>query len=133
MKLSDAMREGAKSGPQLFGYLGDGGGGSCAMGSVAIAMGVPDVSAYRFYRELQKGYPFLKTETECPACGDVVEHAIDGVGDGIAVIVHLNNHHRWSREAIAEWIDATFERGVPMEEIRQIVGLQGPRVPVMLP
>lgn len=50
--------------------------------------------------KLREAFPKLKDRKGCPACqypnsSETVEH----------LIIHLNDVHKWSREAIAEWVD----------------------------
>jgi hypothetical protein len=39
-----------------------------------------------------------KTPVRCPRCGREEEKPFH-------IIIHLNDHHRWSREAIADWVE----------------------------
>lgn len=107
MKISEAMRKGAKMGPQLFGMFGDGTGGSCGQGAIALGAGLatsetlmPHLTAQA--RKLLKEYfPELRSISACPAC-PVHLYVDEG-------IVHLNDHHKWTRERIAGWIEAQVE------------------------
>lgn len=101
MKLSEAIREGAKRHPQIFGDLYnrvDGAVvGSCALGAAML---------------MQRSFPLLQSSrVTCPACMDPRIHTrLDNI------ITHLNDNHRWTREAIADWV-ATLEPAVIFEEI----------------
>lgn len=106
MKLSDAIRLGALLHPQCFGSMtrwryggelpsavgDDEVIGTCALGA-AEAAGYGDV----FYSG--------DADMACPECPQWT--------NGLAqVIAHLNDWHRWSREAIADWV-ATVEPADP--------------------
>lgn len=108
LTLPQAIRLGATMKPQhhdedyffkktgLLGWFGP--TCSCAMGAAIDACGL---DAHRISGE--RGWPtswepFLLTAAECPACW-IVE-------DGYGIATHLNDHHRWTREAIANWIEA---------------------------
>lgn len=107
MKMSDAIRAGAKLGPQHFGGMfGFGDDSSCAMGaafkgvygdstSVAAACLKGPRSSWfpeDWYYILDSGYEF------CPLC-KVKQNGVSWV------ITHLNDDHMMSREAIAEWVE----------------------------
>ena len=94
MKLSEAIRLGAMLHPQCFGgyYTTDGEGrvhATCALEAAARA-------GYRDDRTV------LLRPAHCPACGLGWTEALR------AVVAHLNDHHMWTREAIADWV-ATYE------------------------
>lgn len=99
LRLSEAIREGCKYGPQLYGALLDGKGGSCAWGSVALVMGAPT-----WYGIVRDTYKWAFYAHVIPACSCVAT-----LCDVAGHIVHLNNFHCWTREAIAEWVE-TVER-----------------------
>jgi hypothetical protein len=104
MKLSDAIREGAKLRPQAFGAYQDALGGSCALGAAYEAFALRDNAAYGvacaepFFRERRNPWgTLLRTlrDTPCPDCGYM--HYEDQ-------ITHLNDTHKWTRERIADWV-----------------------------
>lgn len=107
MKLSEAIREGAKLHPQIFGSYRKFDRdmcevvGTCALGAVLVATGV-DVD------DLKAAYPVLNTSgPRCPQCRTK--------GDGWTVhglVTHLNDLHEWTRERIADWVD-TLEPSTP--------------------
>jgi hypothetical protein len=98
MRLSTAIRDGAKRHPQGFGmlYSHDHTGhiiASCALGA-AMQMG--------YLREL-----FGQSYVTCPVCDRPVS------GDAIVrIVTHLNDRHLWSRERIADWVE-TLEAPTP--------------------
>jgi len=63
--------------------------GTCALGAALLADGHLDVFA-------------ITPAVPCPACGVVGERGIS------QIVGHLNDQHRWTREAIADWV-ATVE------------------------
>lgn len=103
MKLSAAMREGAKLRPQAIGaYFYD--GKSCALGAAAEAL---DAAMYErgSDRAVEKllGNQFglwgrKTTKLPCPA-GCHTEYIVGHM------ITHLNDDHDWEREAIADWLE----------------------------
>lgn len=103
MKLSDAIREGAALSVQAFGAMFRG-GATCALGAacewVQYVTGAEVMkinSAHTFFQE----FPIADTEPGEMPCGCVWAsyRRMD------SVIAHLNDFHKWSREAIAEWVE----------------------------
>lgn len=92
MRLSEAIRLGAMLKPQAFGIYDDG-VGTCALGAAAMAMG-------RFYPDIvfSQEFQVLIDRKRCHECGYVAH-------TGGATVAHLNDHHRWTRERIADWIE----------------------------
>lgn len=98
MKISEAMRLGAMMHPQGFGRLFDHRFNdrtrqnevisSCALGAVLDGgLLSTDLRCIEVYEKRL-----------CPACQEPqanIEY----------IIVHLNDHHRWTREAIADWLE----------------------------
>jgi hypothetical protein len=107
MRLSDAIRLGVMLKPaQAFYVLYDPAtGASCALGAAADALGLLDTTRRNAYTVGAKGpdtWRWMQHGSfECPAC----EGRDD---DAQALIIHLNNDHRWTRERIADWV-ATIE------------------------
>jgi hypothetical protein len=120
LKLSEAIVEGAKYRPQVFGglfqYLGHDIFGSCALGAAfeAGVRGKPldesdlrmggaghEISALQdvFY------FPPLGIETTgkvvAEAGGQPCSHCLSFAEETIGLVVHLNDDHKLSREAIA--------------------------------
>lgn len=102
MTLSDAMRLGAAMVPQAFGDSivrnGETISAACAWAAISIGIGSPPhvLAMYRRFPELHNTLP-------CPECDK------SGYFGGLLtleeLITHLNDDHRWTREAIADWID----------------------------
>ena len=51
---------------------------------------------------LAKDFKGLEEESECPVRGCEEHHSRLGVAN---TMVHLNDHHHWSRQRIAAWAD----------------------------
>lgn len=105
MRLSEAIRAGALLRPQSFaGYFSK--TGSCAIGAAFEAIGEvlrdgdgnPVTWRGCLLCEL---WPILAMQAQCPVAGTT--HVMS------AIIFCLNDDSRWSREAIAEWVE-TVER-----------------------
>lgn len=105
MKLSEAIREGAKLSGQAFGYMTRG-GNACALGAASEW----DMFCNGFrYMRITELFPILLSVVEKPCKCEYVGADNWGVqyhGDQFGpIITHLNDHHLWSREAIAEWVE----------------------------
>lgn len=103
MTLSEAIRLGSMLHPQGFarfhGYSHD------QASIVTCALGAAEDAGYRIV-----DMPILRMAATCPAsewCR--VCHCV------YDVIIHLNDEHRWTREAIADWVE-TIEAGIPQQE-----------------
>lgn len=106
MNLSDAIRSGSKMLPQHFGslwklhprghsYLHE---SSCALGAAWDSSGQIIPTEPNGYNELEAIFPVLKQEVSHPVHKELVKSLRN-------VIIGLNDHQRWSREAIAEWVE----------------------------
>ena len=94
MKLSTAIRIGSALRPQAFGRLFKN-GGSCVIGAAFEGAGLNlEDSLDRI-----SNASFIKSK--CPACELWNRVKISTV----AVIMHLNDKHRWTREAIADLVE----------------------------
>lgn len=73
--------------------------------------------------ELATDLPGMETRVTCPMLNKLskdeswVLHCRGGQTDLMRVMIHLNDHHKWTREQIADWLveselDADFEREV---------------------
>ena len=109
--LSQAIRLGATFRPQTYGNFCDV-IGSCAFGAAFEAVGVEIEREKQPWPEFkrvmtERGWKeIVKREMRCPDCGD-----FHGLGSKhfktlYAVIVELNNYHFWTREQIADWLEA---------------------------
>ena len=95
--LADAIRLGSKMGPQIFGTLRSG-DGTCALGAALITVGGS-------FDMVLRGavFPELAVEVEkCPGCELFL---FNGTFTVVKLMIHLNDAHLWTREAIADWID----------------------------
>lgn len=101
--LADAIRHGAERRPeQAYGDYFHGRHASCALGAAYEGMyRLPgDMEGRRPSKDLDAYFDVLDgTVRRCPGegCRKVLTLG--------ALIVHLNDDHRWSREAIAAWVD----------------------------
>ncbi len=105
--ISDAILLGSKGTTQAFDVLRDRHGETCALGAALEAIGVdlaqptiappPDDTLRERWPNLYR--PYSKA---CPVdrCYDI-NVRMYGV---MHLIVHLNDHHRWPRETIAQWL-----------------------------
>ena len=100
-ELADFIRDGIKRRPeQAFGDYYKGRSASCALGAAYEAMyPLPDdPSGQRPTRDLDWFFDCLDTVKPCPGegCKKRIHLA--------ALLVHLNDDHRWSRDEIAAWL-----------------------------
>jgi hypothetical protein len=98
-ELADYIRAGASRGPQCFGSYFDEKGGSCALGAVYEGVyHLPRDHGKLIPDHLERLFRCLDEMTKkCPqGCSKRLPLA--------AMIVHLNDDHRLSREQIAEWL-----------------------------
>lgn len=98
MRLWKAILKGSKMKPQGWGVYFSSNGHSCALGAALDGTGKDCMSDVDYYI----GKYFVKSfviSANCPTkCGAPF---LNNVG---SVIVHLNDRHLWTREAIAEWV-----------------------------
>jgi hypothetical protein len=103
-ELAEFIRDGMKRRPdQAFGDYFAGDSASCALGAAYDAMyRLPkNADGQRPSRDLDWFFDCLDTVKACP---------VDGCKKKIflaALIVHLNDDHRWSREDVADWLAGT--------------------------
>lgn len=117
MTLAEAIRKGAEQCPQAFGAWRRVVEGltveACVLGAAALAW-YGELGDEGTRAKAIEAFPVLTRPWpgECPVFG-----CVDKRGDGILlftleqVLIHLNDHHRWSRERIADWVerlDATW-------------------------
>lgn len=96
MKLWEAILRGSKNSYQTFGLFFDRASGSCALGAAWRGYGKFQAVSLP---EMERVFPILRMRSEAPCdcnliCIVYLENSI----------IHLNDHHMWSREAIAEWV-----------------------------
>ena len=102
MRLSDAIREGIKKRKyQVFGSFRDNKGGTCAIGAAN------DAGWSWGRQEYPPGFyacPSCKLDTHTTLC--FVKGTTENQGIySYEMVQHLNDDHRWTREAIADWLD----------------------------
>jgi hypothetical protein len=103
-ELAEFIRDGAQRRPdQAFGDYYQGTTASCALGAAYEAMyRLPNnAEGRRPTRDLDWFFDCLDTVKPCPEEGCKKRIFL------AALLVHLNDDHRWSRERIAEWLAAS--------------------------
>lgn len=88
-----AVRAGCLKYPkQIFGQYQDGGDGACVIGAARATLAMTVFTA--IYPRFQWS---ITAQYQCPNCRkrDLT----------FSLVIHLNDFHRWSREAIAEYCD----------------------------
>lgn len=113
---SEAIREGAKLRPQGFGALLRL-GNTCAIGSGLDAMDLLTAEQSIIFGEetidlhdFLALYPYLNSLGECPVDEAVCSRWCPLPRTLFNVIIHLNDQHRWTREAIADWLSDCEEK-----------------------
>jgi hypothetical protein len=106
--LSEAMRAGIPLKPQAFGELFIN-GGSCALGAAMDAtLKQPNCFDYTFDYFERLYHLVMSALSHCPVddcgCG---ERDVTSIG---FAVTHLNDHHRWTREQIADWLEKEEEK-----------------------
>ena len=102
LKLSAAIRIGAKMNPQGQRRLYSSEHKTCALGAALIGIEItPETIMHESYKLLKPIWPILKNKVvDCPACG--YTHEGNGLLDNIWI---LNDYHDWTREKIADWVE----------------------------
>lgn len=93
--LSEAIREGSKYGPQIFGTWNGGAGSTCALGAAYLAVGY----AGPVTRVPKQFKVYENRVSDCPVFHCKKEGLITDI------VMHLNDHHRVTREEIANWVE----------------------------
>ena len=107
MKLSEAIRLGAMMRPQCQGGKDDG-VSACALLGASLAVGIDSIHSENFgyrsvaYADLEVRFPVMRQPAACPDCADVWWR---NCAAAMHVIWHLNDHHQWTREQIADWVE----------------------------
>ena len=114
MRFSEAVRLGALMHPQSFGGMRDSKGGTCALGSALDAIGAltskaGGPGAMDDFIRIMTIWPALgkRAAVPCPAGCSLSKHF--EANRTTAMVWHLNDRHSWTREAIADWYELTFE------------------------
>lgn len=101
MRLSEAMRIGASWSGQCTEFLKKSQDKTtCALGAAYEGTFGEIKQGYRIdlITQLYKKYPYLSK---------VVNHPINPASTSLdAIVIFLNDTHRWSRERIADWVEA---------------------------
>jgi len=126
VKLNEAIRAGCKLRPkQTYSRLFKDKDGGCVIGAVMIGTGVADFGSNPAntthiseinYDQLKAKIPILQEITVpiCPHPGCKLER----IGYNLwNTMVHLNNNHKWTREAIAEWADPRPELHIGLKQL----------------
>lgn len=99
-ELAEFIRNGAgQRTEQAFGDYFHGQNASCALGAAYEAMYRLPKDPGNATRDLDWFFDCLDTVKACPAEGCRKRLFL------AAIIVHLNDDHRWSREQIAQWLE----------------------------
>ena len=104
MRLSEAIRLGAMLKPQALCLHSMATGGTCALGAAADAIGIlpaadsePHVLGNTI-RALRAEWPVLEARVASPGSS--------ALGSALLAIQGLNDRRHWTREAIADWVEA---------------------------
>lgn len=107
MKLSKAIREGAKLRPQGINFMFNQ-GRSCALGAALEGIGLPYYEFKYSAKDAVDRFPVLApfNSMPCPAvrCNETKPALY-------RIIAHLNDDHQWAREAIADWVESIESTG----------------------
>ncbi len=121
--FSEAIRLGAMLGPQIFGEVFGDDDASCGNGAAFKAAGcrireaLPGESGL-FLRQPspnvmvveipEEWHPVMETAVVCPQCQSWRTAGFNILLQDYVprVVAHLNDDHRWTREAIADWVES---------------------------
>ncbi len=147
MRLSEAIRIGSMLRPQAYKHYFDREGGSCAIGAALEAIGITRVTKGKkvereraMLNELittpdwkewkSSPYVLARESRQCPVC-DGLDWYSPNKKDTVktpnvsSVIIHLNNDHMWTRQAIADWVKSVEDKYGVAEtshpELRELV------------
>lgn len=102
--FSAAIRDGAQIRPQAFwGFFRD--GGSCAVGAGLEVCEIKPRESCLIPQKLWRAFPYLqKGVFACPdeGCDDLDMKLNEW--SAVSIMAHLNDTHKWTREAIADWL-----------------------------
>lgn len=104
MKLSTAIRKGAKLRPQGFGVMTAAEGTSCAIVAALEAKLGSYERAKDAYIEDVGDHHFPVLDIEAPPCPVDAGCRGGGYGHLEGMVYHLNDDHRWTRKQIAKWV-----------------------------
>lgn len=125
MHLSEAVREGSRFGDVRGRVINPWGDGCCAIGGAFLALGMSggeeDAEGHKYggsygrFEHLAEKFPEAALMPPCPVCGEKVIGGIIGADpysghyEGYAIECLFENH-KWSKPAIAEWVEAQERR-----------------------
>lgn len=111
MKLSEAIRLGAMLRPQTYAHFSTT-AGTCALGAAgeAVGLNLKESFGYDPYVSLLAEWPILRDPVTLPKRPTHPESVM--ILDD--AITYLNDWQRWTREAIADWVQ-TIEPQEPVE------------------
>lgn len=118
MKLSEAIKLGAMLKPQNHGGQMIRDGHTCALAAALDAIGKLRLRETQAdYDALYSEFPILKKTATCPVRDWCVFDA--STSDLLSQIYHLNDGHKWTREAIADWVEG-IERELEAKQAPQV-------------
>ncbi len=109
MRLSEAIRLGAMLKPQGRGAIIGARGRTCALGAALDAIGALTDEWDQARLPKMWSWACEQDKYRCPACARPRR-----MNSTFNIITHLNDRHRWTREAIADWV-ATIEPKAAIE------------------
>ena len=114
MTLNEAIRRGCLKFPkQAFNkFHGDDGLSACVIAAVYVG------DNERRYTDREFHQSAYCPVGPCESFTDGLLVRSSSPDTVMRVMVHLNNDHRWSREAIAEWADPQPDLHVPMPTVK---------------
>lgn len=122
LRLYEAIRLGAMLRPQIRGRL-FGEGGSCALGAAIEATGTK--YGTNSYDAIPERFAFSQYRMACSLIGP-------GSYRIVTIVEAFNDTHKWTREAIADWLEpieeawlAAREQQPEAEEVATIAELMG--------
>ena len=109
MTLAEAIRKGAMQRPQAFEvYVGKGSSSTCAVGAAFEGITgsiAPTIGDDEILEAMAQAGIGVEPRQPCPECGHLTLDASGPLGI-LVTIFHLNDDHHWTREQIADWLDA---------------------------
>lgn len=113
MRLSEAIRLGAMTGPQCFGaWRRD--DATCAIGAAGVAISFQGI-------DISEAFPIMRRVASCPL-GDVLGSHCRWV---CHVIQHLNDDHKWTREQIADLVEGLERQQAETQAVPASVPAEG--------
>lgn len=106
MRLSEAIRKGAKLRPQLRGIGLTNGVATCALGAAHESIWGFVTDDGESYRRLRNLFPFLDERMDTAF----------GPSDVLGQIYYRNDIKGWTREEIADWVEQNYESKLPQKE-----------------